>query len=335
MENKFNESVSKVVDDFLRSRLLLNQKLIYSHATKEYMWKMYEDWVSSKKCYYEKMLESGFDLDVYNLVKEDFSNHHYCEISGDMFCYFAIDNEMSNDIFSDILLNEDEINNLLYYVKKAILAGGIGDKPFVLNEGSFIKKLLDYLIDKKDLPKEEEEQVKNWLKYFNVSDCSFFKKETMSKLVLKSNGLFGIYTGGGSFLSIVNNEGHINLKYQIKHDCWHYIDDLYYGYIVTNKKRIIWIFKKIEDEIYITDYFSLINNRPYLNQEEVFEIHVVDSLENFFRENNLLVFRQSLYHDKDFEKIRSILNFALGDLEPTKEKVLYFHNKKLKNYYYD
>jgi len=331
MEKKFNESVSMVVDEFLRFRLTMNQKAINSRATKEFLWKNYKYLLSSKNYYERKMFEGDFDLDVFNLVRKDFLNYLHCDISESMLSYFVIENEISEDIFSNAVLNLDEINNLLYYVKKAILNGGLKDKPFILNEGEFIKKLLIYLIEEKNLTSIEEEQVKDWLKFFEVSQVSFFYKETMSKLILESDGRFGIYTKDDELLSLVNNEGNINLYYQAKYDRWHNIDDLYYGYIGTKEKRILWILKKIKDDYFITDYFNLTRNNPYLKQEDVIEMYVVDSLYNFFMESNLLEFKQEIYNDKDLEKIRSILNFALGDLEFPKEKVLYFYNDKLKS----
>lgn len=322
MQQKFRESVSNEVIPFLKSRIELNQKTVISKCydcEKEYYLEEYYKLIALK-------LKNSKDCDIKDLELSE--NHdYYFDISDSSHKYLYALKKLSNFSFANSLLSQAEIDNLLLYVKKAILEGGIGEDAFILNESEFVKKLLLFLLNNKTLNTNELIEIEKWLQFFNISKYTFFDKKTESKLILDKTGNFLISTQDRHYLSIVNSCGKIVKKYSIKYEIFHHINDLYCGYIGKQGKRILWIFKKVGEEFIINDFSRFCDNCKF-NFNEESELIIFQNLEDFLEENDLEEFFEFIYHNDELVKIQKILEYGLKNMDLQNNRILYYKHKK-------
>lgn len=230
LKNKRNILIAEKVREVLKSKMLINQKIIASSKLPDCL---------SLDEFTKKLREIVNKLEVMEKddPKRDILEREYCNFI---------------ELYSGkVILKEYEIDELLTYVKGSIVRFGIPRNKFEYTNNELVKYSLlmlnNLIISCCD---EEDKELGKWVDFIcSSSEAGFYKNSELYQLKSFKSKYFTIRENHKTIYSI-DADANVSINEDINPENSLLIDNLYLGYVNLRGKRVVTILSKREGYYY-------------------------------------------------------------------------------------
>lgn len=309
------KQIANFVVAFMRVRMKINQELIAVHPNRVDfgifmdLYDKYTEAIESEEAQEEKKIlknEDGEEL------------LSYCEVLR------LSRNLLVNSRSGSIVLSDEQIDEMMEFVRESIITCGLGTTAMTVNERDFLRITLARLKEKLESENKESEKYEKlarYVEYTNVSEKVAFC-DTISGL---------ISVGYGCVLSISNHENRPVCNFNMEgknilngnaldYEKIYLLKDLYFGSIKDENGSLINGVIFLKRTIDRCDYFEVVsNNRLFLTNDEC--VNVEASLKDWFEAFDLDCLCEPIFTERDFNDMARAYNNAIGLTDEDKSKI--------------
>lgn len=293
---------------YLKKRMMINQELISKDENKidfetfmaEY--NKFEKWLEFAEKYPDKINE----IDEFN-VPFSFSES-----------VFSLEKEFISANSNSIVLTENEIDELMGYIKESIEKYGVRnyglrDPEYKSNETFFIRKVLDTLVNemaviKNELEIEKLKRIEKFRSYFYLNDNTGFCRKIQGRIGYEYPNFY-ISTHNYRSVCKINENGINNINElennELENEEILIADKIYVG-ILSNNKSKIYVFlekivngqRKMKAILHDNGIYDIADEK---NQTDCGAI-IFDKINDFFAKRGAKFLASNIYTDKTFAK---------------------------------
>lgn len=287
MNSNRNKQIAIEVTNYLKNRLLFNQKILKLNANENNI--PFEQFMEKYKTLEKKIWSNSYNPKRNELV--------------------LLVNQFVERHSSYVLLTEEEIDELLNLVSKSIEIYGLGDIPFSYNETDFLRLMLRQIQKKiynqPNFSFEDTLEYKNidkWLTYLYLNDDNAFYKPISGKLILNANNDFFIQNAYHQTLCFFKQNGEFSREISLDEEEIKSAFNLYVGYLKKEDNRIITLFYSKEKNfknakiLYCNDF-----EQRFQNKDELYKNTV--PINTFLESQKLDFLKKIIYTENDLKML--------------------------------
>ncbi len=310
LNEDLRKEIARVTVKYLRSRMLLTQQIIKNKEDKidfdvfMALYNRFEDTIEMKKENEESVLE----INGTKIPMKDFL------ISG---------KDKLVKIKSDyIILTENQIDEIMEYVKESIEKYGIGENCFYSNETYFLRRVLRTLKENiSDKEQDKKKRVGDFLSYFYLNESQGFNRGISGRIQCGGNKIFEIITH--DFKTFCTFDKDIKtLICTISDEDILLADNIYFGKYIKSPdcEDIRGLFllkedKKLKFISYDNELYDEVDEKTGIGVQLYFKLNT------FLSVSGLSYLKRDIYNKDSFYQLIDVYNNSLKITSQEKEQI--------------
>ncbi|MDE6141314.1 MAG: hypothetical protein K2G03_01795, partial [Bacilli bacterium] len=290
IDNKRNILIADKVCEILKSKLLLNRTILEFSKSEEYL--NFEEFCNRLNSLIKKL----------ETLEKDNPNRQYVEYEYNNFvkCYAK-----------KVILNDQEIDKLLEYVRNSIVKFGICQNQKEYSSSELVKFSLNLLKENiNQNNSEENKELISWINFITTSPESGFLKKNDVQYEIKDDGQeYFIIKEEGEKIFAISMDGDVSIDEELDYQNSLLDKDLYIGCIDYEGERIITILYQKDG-----NYYPVFFNQESSNRMERIEQRLKQNAKAIISLSSLLEFKglshliEPIYDKKILEYIALTIN---------------------------